>query len=66
MFEEVRNENVLSMINEETKELSPSGRQCLKQIIEKYQDKEKNDKISTILNGIVDTKIEVKKILIKW
>ena len=49
------------MINEETKELNPSGRQCLKQIIEKYQDKEKNDKISIFQNGIDDTKIEVKK-----
>ena len=61
MFDEVRNENVLSMINEETKELNPSGRQCLKQIIEKYQDKEKIDKIASIQKGIDDAKIEVKK-----
>ena len=61
MFDEVRNENVLSMINEETKELNPSGRQCLKQIIEKYQDKEKIDKIASIQKGVDDAKIEVKK-----
>ena len=61
MFDEVRNENVLSMINEETKELNPSGRQCLKQIIEKYQEKEKIDKIASIQKGVDDAKIEVKK-----
>ena len=61
MFDEVRNENVLSMINEETKELNPSGRQCLKQIIEKYQEKEKIDKMASIQKSVDDAKIEVKK-----
>ena len=61
MFEEVKNENVVSMINEETKELNPNGRQNLKQIIEKYQDREKIDKIASIQKDIDDTKIQVKK-----
>ena len=61
MFDEVRNENVLSMINEETKELNPNGRQSLKQIIEKYQDKEKFDKIASIQKVINEVKIEVKE-----
>jgi vesicle-associated membrane protein 4 len=60
-FDEVRNENVLSMINEETKELNPSGRQCLKQIIEKYQEKEKIDKMASIQKSVDDAKIEIKK-----
>ena len=61
MFDEVRNEKVLSMINEETKELNPNGRQSLKQIIEKYQDKEKIDKITSIQKVINEVKIEVKE-----
>ena len=61
MFDEVRNEKVLSMINEETKELNPNGRQSLKQIIEKYQDKEKFDKIASIQKVINEVKIEVKE-----
>ena len=61
MFEEVKKENVVSMINEETKELNPNGRQNLKQIIEKYQDREKIDKIASIQKDIDDTKIQVKK-----
>ena len=61
MFDEVRNEKVLSMINEETKELNPNGRQSLKQIIEKYKDKEKFDKIASIQKVINEVKIEVKE-----
>ena len=60
MFDEVRKEKVLSMINEETKELNPNGRQCLKQIIEKYQNKEKIDKIESIQKDINDVKIDIK------
>ena len=65
MFDEVRKEKVLSMINEETKELNPNGRQCLKQIIEKYQNKEKIDKIESIQKGINDVKIDIKENLEK-
>ena len=65
MFDEVRNEKILSMVNEETKELNPNGRQSLKQIIEKYQDKEKIDKIESIQKVINDVKIEVKENLKK-
>ena len=61
MFDEVRKEKVLSMINEETKELNPNGRQCLKQIIEKYQDKEKIDKIESIQKDINEVKIDIKE-----
>ena len=65
MFDEVRKEKVLSMVNEETKELDPNGRQSLKNIIEKYQDKEKLDKISFIQKGINEIKIDVTENLNK-
>ena len=61
MFDEIREENVLSMINDSTKELNPNGRQKLKEIIEKYQDKDKVDKIAAIQEEVNEVKVEVKK-----
>jgi len=61
MFDEIRAEEILSMVNESTKELNPNGRQKLKEIIEKYQDKDKLDKIASIQNDVNEVKIEVKK-----
>ena len=61
MFEEIRAEGVLSMINDSTKELNSNGRQKLKEIIEKYQEREKVDKIGEIQNEVNELKVDVKK-----
>ena len=61
MFEEIKSENVLSMINDSTKELNPNGRQKLKEIIEKYQNKENVDRIAAIQQDVNEAKMEVKK-----
>ena len=61
MFEEIRAGEVLSMVNDSTKELNPNGRQKLKEIIEKYQEREKVDKIGEIQNEVNEVKVEVKK-----
>jgi len=61
LFEEIKNKNILSMINEETKELNPNGRQDLKQMIEKYQESEKLKRMEEINKNIDEVKIEVKK-----
>ena len=61
LFEEIKKNNILSMINEETKELNPNGRQELKQMIEKYQENDKIKRIEEINKNIDDVKIEVKK-----
>ena len=61
LFEEIKKNNILSMVNEETKELNPNGRQELKQMIEKYQENEKVKRIEEINKNIDDVKIEVKK-----
>ena len=61
MFEEIRSEDILSMINDSTKELNPNGRQKLKEIIEKYQEKEQIDKIAAIQEDVNEVKVEVKK-----
>ena len=61
MLDEVKNEGVLSMINGSTQELDPNGRQKLKEVIEKYQDKDNLDRIGAIQNDVNEVKVEVKK-----
>ena len=61
MFEEIKNDNILLMNNEEMKEFNSENRQKLKVIIEKYQDKDKMDKIGEIQNDVNEVKIVVKK-----
>ena len=61
LFEDIKKNNILSMINEETKELDPNGRQNLKQMIEKYQQSEKLKRFEEIKKDIDEVKIEVKK-----
>ena len=60
LFENIRKNNILSMINEETKELNPNGRQNLKQMIENYQENEKMKRFEEIKKDIDEVKIEVK------
>ena len=61
MFEEIKNDIILLMNNEEMKEFNSENRQKLKVIIEKYQDKDKMDKIGEIQNDVNEVKIVVKK-----
>ena len=61
MIDEIKSENVLTMTNESTKELNPLGRKELKSIIDKYQNKEKLDKINEIQKDVNDIKVEVKE-----
>ena len=61
LFEEIKKSNILTLINEETKELNPNGRQDLKQMIEKYQENEKLKRFEEIKKDIDDVKIEIKK-----
>ena len=61
MFDEIRAENVLSNINDSTKELDPNGRQKLKDIIEKYQEKDKVNKIGALEKEVNELKFDIKK-----
>ena len=61
MFDEIRIENVLSNINDSTKELDPNGRQKLKDIIEKYQEKDKVNKIGALEKEVNELKFDIKK-----
>ena len=61
LFEDIKKNNILSMVNEETKELDPNGRQNLKQMIEKYQENERIKRFEEIKKDTDEVKIEVKK-----
>ena len=60
MIDEIKNENILANVNEATKELDPLGRKQLKGIVDKYQDKDKLDKINEIQQDVNDIKVDVK------
>ena len=60
MIDEIKNENILANVNETTKELDPLGRKQLKGIVDKYQDKDKLDKINEIQQDVNDIKVDVK------
>jgi len=53
LFDEIIQDKILTLINEETKELNPNGRQSLKKMIEKYQEKEIIDKYNNNGKDIV-------------
>ena len=53
------------MINDETRELNPGGRQALKQLIDAYQDPKKLDKIGQIQKSVDSIKIDMKDYIVK-
>ena len=61
LIHKVNNDNIPSMINDETKELTPSGRQELKQIIDFYQDPKNANSISKIQSDVDSIKVDMKK-----
>ena len=49
------------MVNDETRELNPSGRQQLKALIENYQNPANINKIAEIQNDVNSLKVDMKK-----
>ena len=49
------------MVNDETRELNPSGRQALKELVNKYQDIKNINKIAEIQEDVNAIKIDMKK-----
>lgn len=60
LIEDIKNEGILSMINALTKELNPTGKKALQDLIERYQDKTKYDKISAIQEDVNVIKKDIK------
>ncbi len=48
------------MLNDETQELNPNGRQQLKQLIDNYQNKTQTDTISSIQSDVDSLKVDMK------
>jgi hypothetical protein len=61
LIHKVNEENIPSMVNDETRELNPSGRQQLKGLIENYQNPSNINKIAEIQNDVNSLKVDMKK-----
>lgn len=61
LINKVNEENIPSMVNDETRELNPSGRQQLKGLIENYQNPSNINKIAEIQNDVNSLKVDMKK-----
>ena len=57
----INEKSIPSMVNDETRELNPSGRQELKQLIDIYQDPKNVNKIAEIQNDVDSVKVDLKK-----
>ena len=61
LISKIVEENIPTMINDETKELNPNGRQALKDLVNKYQDIKNINKIAQIQEDVNAIKVDMKK-----
>ena len=61
LIDNIKDDNILLMVNDETKALNPQGRQALKTLIEKYQDLNNVDKIASINDDVREIQDVMKK-----
>jgi len=61
LIKKINEDKIPSMVNDETRELNPSGRQALKQLIDVYQDPKNVNKISQIQSDVNSIKDDMKK-----
>ena len=61
LISKIVEENIPTMINDETKELNPNGRQALKELVNKYQDIKNINKIAEIQEDVDAIKVDMKK-----
>ena len=65
LIDKIVEDNIPSMINDETKELNPTGRQALKDLVNKYQDVKNINKIAEIQEDVNAIKVDMKKNITK-
>ena len=65
LVSKIMEENIPTMVNDETRELNPSGRQALKELVNKYQDTKSINKIAEIQSGVDSLKVDMKKNITK-
>ena len=61
LIQKINDEKIPTMVNDETRELNPSGRQSLKQLIDVYQDPKNISKIADIQSDVNSIKIDMRK-----
>ena len=61
LIQKINDEKIPTMVNDETRELNPSGRQALKQLIDVYQDPKNISKIADIQSDVNSIKVDMKK-----
>ena len=61
LVSKIMEENIPTMINDETQELNPTGRQALKDLVDKYQDIKNISKIAEIQEDVNALKVDMKK-----
>ena len=61
LVSKIMEENIPTMVNDETRELNPNGRQALKELVNKYQDIKNINKISAIQEDVDAIKVDMKK-----
>ena len=65
LISKIVEENIPTMINDETQELNPTGRQALKDLVDKYQDIKNISKIAEIQEDVNSLKVDMKKNIAK-
>ena len=61
LIDKINQEKIPEMVNDETRELNPSGRQALKQLIDTYQEPKNINKIAEIQGEVDSIKVDMKK-----
>ncbi len=61
LVQKINEEKIPSMVNDETRELNPSGRKQLKQLIDYYQNPKNINKIAEIQSDVDEIKVDMKE-----
>ena len=61
LIQKINEEKIPTMVNDETRELNPSGRQALKQLIDVYQDPKNISKIADLQSDVNSIKVDMRK-----
>ena len=65
LIQKINDEKIPTMVNDDTKELNPSGRQELKKLISDFQDTRNISSIADLQGDIDDMKVDVRESLNK-
>ena len=61
LIQKINDEKIPNSVNDETRELNPSGRQALKQLIDVYQDPKNISKIADLQSDVNSIKVDMRK-----